>query len=279
VARGVFRPGDALGDPAAQGPVEEQGLGGETAACGVGLVARRDGEPTHQTLLDALRALENLEHRGACAADGISGDGAGLLTDIPFEVLGIKPGEAAVATLFLRDDAELRYKALEIFRASFEFFGLDVLQLRDVPIDSSVLGEEARATQPKMLHAVLARPDYCCTRSSYAALLYRAKQEVRRRHKAAGLHRTFFFASLSADTIVYKALTRSEDLARFYLDLQDESFRTRFALFHRRFSTNTRSTWDKAQPFRVLCHNGEINTIRGNRTWARSREIDLGLPR
>lgn len=251
----------------------------ESSACGVGLVARRDGRRTNAILLDALQALDHLEHRGGCAADGVSGDGAGLLTDIPFEVLGIEPGSVAVASLFLRDDAEVRYKALEIFRSSFEFFGLDVLRLRDVPIDPSVLGEEARATQPKMLHAVLRRPEHCCTRSSYAALLYRAKQEVRRRHKAAGLHRAFFFASLSADTIVYKALTRSRDLPRYYLDLQDERFRTRFALFHRRFSTNTRSTWDKAQPFRVLCHNGEINTIRGNRTWTRSREIDLGLPR
>ena len=253
-------------------PLPDQG------ACGVGIVARRDGQPCHSVLEDALRALANLEHRGGCAADGKSGDGSGVLTDIPFELLGLEAGKVAVATLFVRDEADIRYRAFEIFRTSFGFFGLDVLHVRDVPTDANALGEEARASMPRILHVVLRRPAHCSSRSSFAALLYRAKQEVRRRHKEAGLHRAFFFASLSAKTIVYKALTRADDLARFYPDLRDARFRTRFALFHRRFSTNTRTTWDKAQPFRVLCHNGEINTIRGNRTWARSREIDLGLP-
>lgn len=250
----------------------------DRAACGVGIVARRDGRATHETLRCALDALANLEHRGGCAADGISGDGAGIMTDIPFELLGVEPGKVAIATLFVRDDADIRYRAFELFEKTFAFFGLDVLKVRDVPIDPSVLGSIARSSMPRILHVVLRRPEHCGSRASFAGLLYRAKQEVRRRHKETGLHRAFFFASLSADTIVYKALTRSQDLPRFYLDLQDTRFGTRFALFHRRFSTNTRTSWDKAQPFRVLCHNGEINTIRGNRTWARTREIDLGLP-
>ncbi len=251
----------------------------DQAACGVGLVARRDGTSDHATLQDALRALKNLEHRGACAADGRSGDGAGVLVDIPYEVLGIEPDSVALATLFITDDPWVCQRALAVFTSTLAFLGLDVLSLREVPTDPTVLGAQARACMPKILHAVLRRPEHCCTRASYEALLYRAKQEVRRRHKEAGLHRAFFFASLSSDTCVYKGLTTSADLPRFYLDLQDPRFQTRFALFHRRFSTNTQSSWDKAQPFRMLCHNGEINTIRCNRTWARSREIDLGLPK
>ncbi|MCA9687853.1 MAG: hypothetical protein KC457_37190, partial [Myxococcales bacterium] len=121
-------------------------------------------------------------------------------------------------------------------------------------------------------------PRFCSTRTSFDKLLYRAKQDVRRRHKEAGLHRAFFFTSLSADTVVYKALATGADLSRFYPELRDPRFLTRFAMFHRRFSTNTQSSWDKAQPCRILCHNGEINTIGGNRTWARSRELALGLP-
>lgn len=200
------------------------------------------------------------------------------MTDIPYDILGIEPESAAVATVFVTDDPWICQRALEVFKTTFAFFGLDVLSMREVPTDPAVLGPQARECMPRILQAVLQRPEYCCTRASYEQLLYRAKQELRRRHKEAGLHRAFFFASLSPDTCVYKGLTRSVDLAKFYIDLTDPRFTTRFALFHRRFSTNTRSTWDKAQPFRVICHNGEINTIRGNRTWARSREIDLGLP-
>jgi glutamate synthase domain-containing protein 2/glutamate synthase domain-containing protein 1/glutamate synthase domain-containing protein 3 len=250
----------------------------EHSACGVGFVARRDGARDHDTLKDALRALENLEHRGACAADGRSGDGAGVLTDIPYELLGIEPDSVALATIFVTDDPWVYQRAIDVFQVTFEFFGIDVVNLREVPTDPSMLGPQARECMPRILHATLKRPEHCATTASYESLLYRGKQELRRRLKEAGLHRAFFFASLSPDTCVYKALTNAEDLSRFYLDLRDPRFTTRFTLFHRRFSTNTRSTWDKAQPFRVLCHNGEINTIRGNRTWARSREIDLGLP-
>ncbi|HTO92718.1 MAG TPA: glutamate synthase central domain-containing protein, partial [Bacteroidota bacterium] len=149
---------------------------------------------------------------------------------------------------------------------------------RDVPVDRSVLGEEALRSIPAMRHAVIRRPRHCRTDASFDRLLYSAKQAVRGKHSERGINKEFFFTSLSGTTIVYKALTRSGALDRFYLDLNDPRFTTRFALFHRRFSTNTRTSWDKAQPFRLIAHNGEINTIAGNRSRAFSREKSLGLP-
>jgi glutamate synthase domain-containing protein 2/glutamate synthase domain-containing protein 3 len=132
---------------------------------------------------------------------------------------------------------------------------------------------------PYILHAFIKRPDHCRTDSSFDKLLYTAKQMTRTKEKAHGIVREFFFASLSARTIVYKALTKANAIKDFYLDLQNPDFKTRFALFHRRFSTNTRTSWDKTQPFRIIAHNGEINTITGNRSWAVSREKYLGVPK
>jgi glutamate synthase domain-containing protein 2/glutamate synthase domain-containing protein 3 len=140
-----------------------------------------------------------------------------------------------------------------------------------------VLGTEARHTLPCLRQAILRRPAHCRTDAAFDKLLYNAKQVLRTKHWEAGMVSEFFFASLSARTIVYKALTRSAELHRFYLDLQDPRYATRFALIHRRFSTNTRTSWDKAQPFRLIAHNGEINTIAGNRSRAVSREMSIGL--
>jgi glutamate synthase domain-containing protein 2/glutamate synthase domain-containing protein 3 len=132
---------------------------------------------------------------------------------------------------------------------------------------------------PCILQAFIQRPEHCRTDSSFDRLLYIAKQMNRTKEREAGIVREFFFASLSARTIVYKALTKSEALGDFYTDLKNPAFKTRFALFHRRFSTNTRTSWDKTQPFRIIAHNGEINTITGNRSWAISREKYLGVPK
>jgi glutamate synthase domain-containing protein 2/glutamate synthase domain-containing protein 1/glutamate synthase domain-containing protein 3 len=249
----------------------------EHDACGVGFIASRNGEACHQILLDALHALRCVEHRGGCAADQISSDGAGVMTDIPFELLGYKPGEIAVANLFMpRDPARLQ-RALDTFAATFGFFDLEILAAREVPVDVTVLGEDARKTMPSLRQVILRRPGHCRTDASFDKLLYNAKQVLRTKQTEQGIKGEFFFASLSARTIVYKALTRAADLHRFYPDLQDPRYTTRFALIHRRFSTNTRTSWDKAQPFRLIAHNGEINTIAGNRSRAISREMSIGL--
>ena len=133
------------------------------------------------------------------------------------------------------------------------------------------------SNRPEFLMAIIQRPDQCSTRFTFEKLLYSAKQLTRSKLREAGIMKQFFFTSLSSGTIVYKALTPSSKLAELYPDLQSSAFKTRFVLFHRRFSTNTATAWDTAQPFRVVAHNGEINTISGNRAWAFAREKALGL--
>jgi len=249
----------------------------ERDACGVGFVASRTGASTHAILQEAITALGCMEHRGACGADQLTGDGAGVMTDIPFELLGHKRGEVAVATLFMPRDSLRRQKSLGVFTATLAFHGLEVIGFREIPVDPSVLGEEAVLSRPAMVHAIIRRPAHCRTDLSFDRLLYTVKQEIRTKQAEQGINKEFFFTSLSGNTIVYKALTAAAVLHRFYLDLQNPAFTTRFAMFHRRFSTNTRTSWDKAQPFRLIAHNGEINTIAGNRSWAHSRERSMGL--
>ena len=251
----------------------------ERDACGVGFVASRSGTGSHAILQEALVALGCMEHRGACGADQLTGDGTGVMTDIPFDLLGYRRGEVAVATLFMPRDSLRRQKSLAVFTATLAFHGLEVIAFRDIPVDPSVLGEEAVLSRPAMVHAIIRRPAHCRTDQSFDRLLYLVKQEIRTKQGEQGINSEFFFTSLSGTTIVYKALTRADLLHKFYLDLQNPAFSTRFALFHRRFSTNTRTSWDKAQPFRFIAHNGEINTIAGNRSWAHSRERSMGLRR
>lgn len=251
----------------------------EFSACGVGFVAATDGEPTREILESGLHGLRCVEHRGGVLADGRTGDGAGIMTEIPFDLLGFAPNEVAVATLFLPSTSARRNAALGVFEETLGSFGLEAVGFRDVPIDTAVLGRQAREGMPKIVQAFIKWPDFCRTRASFDKRLYNFKQSLRTRNRRAGLVGAMYCTSLSTTTIVYKALTRAEDLAKFYPDLVDARFATRFALFHRRFSTNTTTSWDKAQPFRMIAHNGEINTIACNRAWSYSREQTLGLPR
>ena len=220
-----------------------------------------------------------MEHRGACAADGVSSDGAGIMADIPWELLGLRPGEGAVATLFLSAQPDRRRQALGIFTETFEWLGIERMGTRHVPVDVEALGEVARQSAPSITQVLLARPAHARTDAAFNAMLYMAKQRCRTRLRQAGAWLDLYFVSLSTTTVVYKALCRSRDLDRFYPDLANPRFKTRFALLHRRFSTNTRTTWDRAQPFRLVAHNGEINTITGNRSVAASRELAMGLAR
>ena len=249
----------------------------EHSACGVGFTASRCGKYSHLNLQRALRALEKVEHRGACAADGKSSDGAGIMTDIPFRLLGYEPGKIAVATIFMPTDAQRQQLAIEVFEETFRLYGLEILDYRAVPMVPDVLGPIARESMPAITQVIIRRPIHCRTDASFDRLLYAAKQHVRTREREHGIVKEFFFASLSANTVVYKALTTAQDLPLFFPDLRNPEYKTRFALYHRRFSTNTRTAWDKVQPFRLIGHNGEINTIAGNRSWALSREKSLGL--
>ncbi|MCS6988914.1 MAG: glutamate synthase large subunit [Chloroherpetonaceae bacterium] len=248
----------------------------EKSACGVGFVASRKNVASHEHLKQALYALRCVEHRGACGADRVSSDGAGVMTDIPFELFGYEKGTVAIATLFIPFDSEGQRIALKLLTETFEFFDLRIEAYRDVPMNLNALGADARKSMPAIKQVVIRRPDHCRTDSSFNRILYIAKQYTRAKAAERGMSE-FYFPSLSTNTIVYKALTTADKLDAFYLDLRNPNFKTRFALFHRRFSTNTRTSWDKAQPFRLIAHNGEINAIAGNRTWAFSREKSLGL--
>lgn len=252
--------------------------GDERSACGVGFIVSRKQELSHRILQLGLEALECVEHRGACGADLVTGDGAGIMTEIPCELLGIEPGEFAVASLLLPQESRLRAKAIGIFEHVLEYAGLSVSHYREVPVDTSVLGEQARVSMPVMRQAFIRPPEYATTRESFMRLLYFTKKTLRTKQRSAGIVGEFFFSSCSPMTVVYKGLVRSSDLARLYPDLQSPLFKTRYVMFHRRFSTNTSTGWDKAQPFSMIAHNGEINTISGNRAWSYSREQDLGLP-
>ena len=249
----------------------------EKSSCGVGFIASRRGVPERGVVEAALHALRCVEHRGACAADGRTSDGAGLLTDLPYALFGYPPESIAVAFLFLPAEPARSAHAFDILAETFDFHDLHVLESRDVPTNPTVLGPIARQLLPTLKQAVIKRPPQARTLTAFERLLYAAKQMTRKRWRKQGLDTSCFFASLSPTTIVYKALVRAGDLDRFYLDLQHPTFVSRFALFHRRFSTNTRTAWDRAQPFRLIAHNGEINTIAGNRAWAYSRERSLGL--
>jgi glutamate synthase domain-containing protein 1 len=251
----------------------------EKSACGVGFVASRKGEFSHQIVEEALFALACVEHRGACAADQKTGDGAGLMSDIPFKLLGYERGTVAIATVFVTPEPEARRRLLQLFEETFAFWDMPILNYREVPVNLEVLGEQARQSLPTILQAIIQRPIHANNDMAFNQMLYTALRKTFTRQRRLYPDPQFFVSSLSVNTIVYKALTRSEYLGKFYLDLQRPEFKSRFALFHRRFSTNTVTSWDKAQPFRLLGHNGEINTIQGNRSWAYSREKTLGLPR
>jgi glutamate synthase domain-containing protein 2/glutamate synthase domain-containing protein 1/glutamate synthase domain-containing protein 3 len=249
----------------------------EKSACGVGFIAHLRNVPSFEILEMGLSALCAVEHRGAYSADMLTGDGAGIMTDIPFELLGYKEGEIALAMLFFAAKSPQKEVSIKIFEETLRFFHLEILSYRKVPVRKEILGKDALASMPSMLQVIIKRPDFCNNDEAFEQMLYQAKQSTLTRLREENIH-DFFLPSLSARTIVYKALVRSNTLAAFYEDLQNPLFKTRFVVFHRRFSTNTSTTWDKAQPFRLVAHNGEINTISGNRSWALAREKLLGIP-
>jgi glutamate synthase domain-containing protein 2/glutamate synthase domain-containing protein 1 len=233
----------------------------DRAACGMGFVATPD--LGHESVSLGVQALARLSHRGGLDADGKSGDGAGLLIQVPHRLLG---GEFAVAVLF-----EWDARARAIVAESIERNGLTLAGWRAVPVDPESLGERARATMPSVWQGLIARPDL--DPNEWERRLYLARRQAERRALDEGV--LMYLPSCSSRTVVYKGLMAGTRLADFYLDLRDESCESRLAVFHQRYSTNTMPDWRLAQPFRMLAHNGEINTITGNRAWMRAREAEL----
>ena len=246
-------------------------LYGERDACGVGFVAESSGDRFERALPLALTALKRLEHRGAVHADGRTGDGAGVLTAIPRELLlpSSSQSDFAVAMLFVPREAEARRGALLVVTETLASANLACLAIREVPVRVHALGSVACDSRPEVFQALVARPVEL-DEDGFEHALHSVRIGLESRAREAGLD-GFHVVSFSARTITYKALVRSEDLPAFYPDLTNPSYRTPFALFHRRFSTNTSPSWALTQPFRMSAHNGEINTIAGNRAWMRAR--------
>jgi glutamate synthase (ferredoxin) len=242
-------------------------------ACGTGFVVQLSGAATHEVVDRALVALQRLTHRGGVDADGSSGDGAGLLTAIPQRLmrseasaLGIElPGSFALGMLFLAPGEEAR--ARKTIEALAPEMGLTCLGWREVPVNASVPGARAAESLPSVWQCFFAA-GATLANFEQGLFLFRKRTEYE-------LGSAAYFCSLSAHTVVYKGLLAPWQLPLFYPDLWDRAFESQFAIFHQRFSTNTQPAWSLAQPFRFLAHNGEINTISGNRRWMKARESGI----
>jgi glutamate synthase domain-containing protein 2/glutamate synthase domain-containing protein 1/glutamate synthase domain-containing protein 3 len=217
----------------------------------------------HEAVSLGAQALARLSHRGGLDADGKSGDGAGLLIQVPHRLLG---GEVAVAVLFEWDKRARRVVADAVADA-----GLELASWRAVPVDLRSLGERALGTRPSIWHGLIAKPDL--DPEEWERRLYLARRRAEARAQAEGV--SMYLPSCSSRTVVYKGLMAGTRLADFYLDLSDPDTESRLSVFHQRYSTNTMPDWRLAQPFRMLAHNGEINTVTGNRAWMRAREAEL----
>ncbi|MEP0883977.1 glutamate synthase-related protein [Trichocoleus sp. ST-U3] len=263
----------------------------ERDACGVGFIANPQGTPEHELVEKSLSALACLEHRGGCSADQDSGDGAGLMTAIPWELLGewlatqsieMPPTQqTGVAMVFLPQDTEAASRAKDIVRKTLEQEELTVLGWREVPVQPQVLGIQAKENQPRIEQLI-------CTSTHLQGdelerKLYLARCRISKALKANSdldleWSEDFYVCSFSSRTIVYKGMVRSAVLGEFYTDLKNPVYKSAFAVYHRRFSTNTLPKWPLAQPMRLLGHNGEINTLLGNINWMMAREAELKHP-
>ncbi|TKG91075.1 glutamate synthase large subunit [Puteibacter caeruleilacunae] len=245
--------------------------------CGIGFVAHIKGAASHDIVERGLEVLVNLDHRGATSSDNKTGDGAGILLQVPhdfYKKIGVnlpEKGKYGTGLVFLPTDAEEADLCEKVLLKYIAEEGLEFISSREVPVDGSVVGDIARRTEPKVKQIFVKgnlEPD-ALERKLYI-IRKLAEKEVRDSNLAE--KESFYLPSLSSKTIVFKGMLTPDQLRDYYLDLQDPEFKSAIALVHSRFSTNTFPTWDLAQPFRIVAHNGEINTVRGNRLWMQARE-------
>ncbi len=253
----------------------------EHDACGAGFICSLEGKKSNDIIHKALEILEKLEHRGAVSSDGKTGDGAGILIDIPHDFFVEhcdfdlpESGEYAVSNVFLPKKDNQRQFCINTFEKNIEDQGLVLLGWRDVPVDHIHLGEIAATTEPFIKQIFIGKGDKDQSYFDFNLKLFTARKVTEHTIYSSKLSESKFFylPSLSTKTLIFKGLLMPEDIKLYYKDLLDPKVVTRLALVHQRFSTNTFPTWDLAQPFRYMCHNGEINTLRGNVTRMRSRE-------
>lgn len=267
------------GLPSKQGLYDPQH---EKDSCGVGFVVDIKGQRSHQIVQQGLQVLESLTHRGAQGCDSCTGDGAGILLQVPHEFfkraakdVGIKlpgAGEYGVGMVFLPPDADARKQCETVFTRVLKAEGAKLLGWRDVPVKSDAIGNLARTTEPFMRQVFIARGIF--TDEEFERKLYVIRKCVERavRESAIEGREYFYISSLSSSTIVYKGLLLPHQIPQYYQDLTDGSLTSALALVHSRFSTNTFPTWPLAHPYRYICHNGEINTLKGNVNWMRARQ-------
>jgi glutamate synthase domain-containing protein 2/glutamate synthase domain-containing protein 1/glutamate synthase domain-containing protein 3 len=267
----------------------------ERDACGVGMVANITGKRSHEIVDQALEVLVNLDHRGAAGADPLTGDGAGITIQLPDAFMrkvadeqGIslpEEGRYGVAMCFLPVDDGLNADARSALESSATENGMTVLGWRDVPTDPDAVGVTARSIMPKIAQLFVAAPDGV-EGDGLERALYLARKSTEKNFLNAEpdpetkktLLREFYVCSWSSRTLIYKGMLLTWQLGKFYLDLADESMVSAFGLVHSRFSTNTLGSWKLAHPYRMLAHNGEINTVRGNRNWMQARERSIESP-
>ncbi|MBN8957666.1 MAG: glutamate synthase large subunit [Rhizobiales bacterium] len=277
----------AMRDPAWPQP---QGLfdpAQEKDSCGVGFMADIKGRKSHQMIEDALSILCNLEHRGAVGADPRAGDGAGILVQMPHKFfqrkardLGFElpePGHYAVGFAFMPHEAEARQTIMDIWADVVAKEGQVLLGWREVPSDNSSLGETVKPTEPKHMQVFIGRGKDCATDDDFERRLYIIRKFISNvvfnKHDRALAH--YYVVCLSCRTIVYKGMFLADQLGKYYPDLHEDDFESAIALVHQRFSTNTFPSWRLAHPYRMVCHNGEINTLRGNVNWMAARQASV----
>jgi len=249
--------------------------------CGAGFICSLKGIKTNDIIHKALDILDKLEHRGAVSADGKTGDGAGILIEIPHDFLTKQcdfklpnANEYAVGMVFLPKKENQRSYAVGVFEAEIKNQGLEVLGWRKVPVNPEVMGSIAAQTEPHIMQIFVGRGNSELSDSEFNIKLFIARKISEHTILNSKLSQAsyFYLPSLSTHTLIYKGLLIPEDIKGYYHDLSDPLVVTRLALVHQRFSTNTFPTWDLAQPFRYMCHNGEINTFRGNFSRMQARE-------
>ena len=282
-------PETAHGLPAPQGLYNPAN---EHDACGIGFVANIKGQKSHDIIEKGIQILINLTHRGACGCDPETGDGAGLLIQIPHRffareatTLGFTlpaPGEYGVGMVFMPVERHERLVTEGILERIVSEEGLTVLGWRDTPIDGNAIGRVARSTQPYIQQIFVGRPSHL-TQDQFEGKLYvvrkRAETEVLAETEELPNRGMFYIPSLSSRTIIYKGLLLAPQIAKFYPELSDPDVMSALCLVHQRFSTNTFPTWQLAHPFRYVAHNGEINTVKGNVNWMHARETILASER